>query len=40
MKQLKNPENSWTLPYVMGHKYKIYWDKGQLDYKTMTIALD
>lgn len=24
----KNPSNSWTYPFVTGHKYKIHWAHG------------
>jgi hypothetical protein len=39
MKAKKHPLNSWTVAFVTGHKYRFYWDKGQLDYSTMDIEV-
>ena len=36
---LKDPSYSWALPYVTGHKYRIFWDKGQLDMTNMKIEI-
>jgi hypothetical protein len=35
MKDKLDPMKSWTVPFVTGHKYRIYWDIGQLDYEKM-----
>lgn len=29
----KSPGNSWTFPFVTGHKYKIHWAKTGLDFE-------
>lgn len=31
MTVLQNPSYAWAVPYVTGHKYRIFFDKGQLD---------
>ena len=31
MTVLQDPSYSWAVPYVTGHKYRIFFDKGQLD---------
>jgi hypothetical protein len=36
---LKDPSYSWALPYVTGHKYRIFWDKGQLDMTNLKIEV-
>jgi len=33
-----NPRNSWAIPIVTGHKYKIHWQKG-LDFEEMQVTL-
>jgi hypothetical protein len=40
MKFKTDPMSAWCLPYVTGHKYRVYWDMGQLDYRTMNVDLD
>jgi hypothetical protein len=30
-----NPKNSWAVPFVTGHKYRLYWDIGQLNWSKM-----
>jgi hypothetical protein len=30
---------SWAIPYVTGHKYRVYWDSGQLDYLKIDIEV-
>lgn len=37
MKDKLDPAMSWTIPFVTGHKYRIFWDIGQLDYDRMQI---
>lgn len=32
-----SPSNSWAVPFVTGHKYRITWDKGQLNWSLMGI---
>jgi hypothetical protein len=27
-KPKKNPMSSWAVPFVTGHKYRMYWDIG------------
>ena len=39
MKPSLSPMNSWTMAFVTGHKYRIYWDIGQLDYSNMDIEV-
>ena len=39
MKDALSPSSAWTVPYVTGHKYRIFWDKGQLNYSTMRIEV-
>lgn len=34
-----NPIYSWAVPFVTGHKYRIYWDIGQLNWTTMKIEV-
>jgi hypothetical protein len=38
-KAKKNPLNSWAVPFVTGHKYRIYWDIGQLNWSKMKIEV-
>lgn len=39
MTVMKDPGYSWALPYVTGHKYRFYWDFGQLDMTNMKIEV-
>jgi hypothetical protein len=34
-----NPLYSWAVPFVTGHKYRIFWDIGQLNWTTMKIEV-
>lgn len=34
-KEKLSPMFSWAVGFVTGHKYRMYWDIGQLDYSTM-----
>jgi len=38
-KDKSNPANSWTLPFVTGHKYKIHWGNSGIDYEKMNIDI-
>lgn len=38
-KSKKDPTNSWALPFVTGHKYRMYWDKGQLNWTNMRVEV-
>lgn len=38
-KPKKNPMSSWAVPFVTGHKYRMYWDIGQLNWSTMKIEV-
>lgn len=39
MKEKKNPMSAWAIPFVTGHKYRIYWDKGQLNWTRMRVEV-
>ena len=39
MTVLKDPGYSWAIPYVTGHKYRFFYDKGQLDMTRMKIEV-
>lgn len=28
MKEKLNPTNSWAIPFVTGHEYRIHWETG------------
>jgi hypothetical protein len=32
-----DPVKSWAVPYVTGHKYRWFFDAGQLDIQNMKI---
>lgn len=34
-----NPTASWAVPLVTGHKYRMYWDIGQLNWSKMKIEV-
>jgi len=34
-----NPRNSWTFPFVTGHKYKVHWSATGVDFETMKIEM-
>ena len=36
---LKDPGYAWALPYVTGHKYRMFWDKGQLDMTNIKMEI-
>jgi len=39
MTVLKKPDYSWALPFVTGHKYRIYFDMGQLDITNIKMEM-
>jgi len=39
MKAKLNPFNSWALPFVTGHKYRMFWDLGQLNWTKMQVEV-
>ena len=39
MKSKKDPMNSWALPFVTGHKYRMFWDIGQLNWTNMRVEV-
>jgi len=39
MKEKLSPMKSWAVPFVTGHKYRAYWDIGQLNWSTMKIEV-
>ena len=38
-KPRRSPDDSWTLPFVTGHKYKIHWSSSGVDFEQMQIDL-
>ena len=36
-KPARLPDNSWTLPFVTGHKYKVHWGNTGVDFDRMQI---
>jgi hypothetical protein len=34
-----SPKNSWAVPMITGHKYKIHWAKTGLDFEQMQLSL-
>lgn len=38
-KEKTNPMNSWAIPMVTGHKYRAYWDIGQLNWTRMRVEV-
>lgn len=38
-KSLRYPDNSWAVPFVTGHRYKISWSDTGLDFTRMRIDL-
>ena len=38
-KAKNNPENAWAAPFVTGHKYRIYWSIGELNWTEMKIEV-
>mgnify|MGYP001329961503 CR=1 FL=1 len=34
-----NPLNSWAVPLVTGHKYRFFWDIGQMNWSKMRIEV-
>ena len=37
-RKLERPSNSWAMPYVTGHRYRIHWGEG-LDFDRMDFEL-
>jgi hypothetical protein len=35
-KTYSNPSNSWAMPYVTGHRYRIHWGEG-IDFTQMRV---
>lgn len=38
-KEKQAPMNSWPVPFVTGHKYKIHWGKVGLDFEEATVEV-
>ena len=38
-KEKQSPSNGWAVPFVTGHKYRAWWDNGQLDFTRMRIEV-
>lgn len=39
MKEKLSPMKSWAVPFVTGHKYRAYWDIGQLNFNRIQIEV-
>ena len=39
-KEKQTPANSWSIAYVTGHKYRLKFDNGQLNYTQMRIEVN
>jgi len=35
----EKPMNSWAVPFVTGHKYKIHWGEAGIDFEQMSITM-
>jgi len=38
-KDKQNPKDSWTFPFVTGHKYKIHWSATGVDFTNMNLGM-